>query len=613
MIYNNLLFFLVAIFLFSVDSVPDVPLLPPPLALLLFGVGLGLYGLLCRLQFSKRATLYSAGYFAAEKRLSILALLFFGGGALYLCDAKYYLSFLSFGDTVPALVNIGGLGLFLVFLSLMWRAARPNYQHVFGRLYSGRGFIFSNLKANMPIVLPWVILSLGYDLLLLLPFSGLQSLLATQWGDLLFFGMFLFFVVLFFPPIVRRLWGCKPLADGPFKEHLVAFCRKQGFKANLYIWPLFEGRVLTAGVMGIVPGLRYILLTPAIIETMTMEELESVVAHEVGHVKHFHLLLYIFLIGGFSLFAGMLADPLILLILSRESFVQLITSELVDPDTVIAMIGGVPLLVCMLLYFRFVFGYFIRNFERQADLHVLRVVGNGRALVSAFEKIARMSGNIRDQKNWHHFGIGERIDCIEGAEANPALIQHHDRKVRWSLITYGIVLILCFGMARQIPTEEFSKRYEEQFAEAVLIQKAKQEPDKALWQRSIGDLMFHRGMEDKALAAYEKAFSLEPANAAVMNNLAWLLLTSEDLSLRDPGRALTLARAAAVILPRGFILDTLATAYWANGFVEEAVTTEKQAIFVDPDKSRYYKTQADRFLYESYSDELIRKRESQQD
>ena len=53
--------------------------------------------------------------------------------------------------------------------------------------------------------------------------------------------------------------------------------------------------------MGIVPGLRYILLTPALIETMSIAEIEAIMAHEIGHVKKFHLLLYVFLITGFSL------------------------------------------------------------------------------------------------------------------------------------------------------------------------------------------------------------------------------------------------------------------------------------------------------------------------
>ena len=41
------------------------------------------------------------------------------------------------------------------------------------------------------------------------------------------------------------------------------------------------------------------------------------------------------------------------------------------------MAATAPVLLLMLVYFRFVFGYFIRNFERQADAYVFRAVGTG--------------------------------------------------------------------------------------------------------------------------------------------------------------------------------------------------------------------------------------------
>jgi Zn-dependent protease with chaperone function len=606
--------FLVAIFLFSLDTVPDAPLVSSPWSgLMLFILTIVGFDRLCRYLYSRPSALTSSGYFWAEKRLSITALLFYGAGALYLCDAKYYLSILSFGDRLPALVNVGGLALFLLYLTLMWRAARRNYQHVFGRRYTAFGFILSNIKANLPIVLPWIVLSLCYDLLTLLPFHAVQVVLASGWGDMVFFGMFLIFVVLFFPPLVRRLWGCRPLPEGELKTSLQKFCKGQNFKAELYLWPLFEGKVLTAGVMGILPGLRYVLLTPAIIETMTMEELESVMAHEIGHVKRHHLLLYVFLIAGFSVLAGFLVEPFVLFVLSRDVFVQLITAKGVDPETVMAIIGGVPLLLFMVIYFRFIFGYFIRNFERQADLHVISAVGNGRELVSAFEKISIMSGDIRDEKNWHHYGIGERIDCLDLAEREPETIISHNKKVRFSLLGYLAVVVIVGVLAQKIPTEQFSKQYEEQYAEAVLFKKAAEEPDNALWQRLLGDMFLSRNMEDMALVAYEKAFSLEPANPVIMNNMAWLLLTSNNLSLRDPGKALTLARGAATLEPKGYILDTLATAYWANGLVEEAIRTEKEAAFVDPDQRRFYQSQAQRFQGESYEDSVLSQKKELQE
>jgi tetratricopeptide (TPR) repeat protein len=345
---------------------------------------------------------------------------------------------------------------------------------------------------------------------------------------------------------------------------------------------------------------------------MSLKELEAIIAHEIGHVKKYHLLLYVFLLGGFSLLAGMLAEPLVYLLLSQDFFNKMILKSGIAADSILTVVGAVPLLLFLLLYFRFLFGYFIRNFERQADLFSLVAIGNARALITAFEKIAALSGNIRDERNWHHFGIGERIDCLTQAEKEPGLIQRHSRKVRISLLAYVTFVLLASVLVQQIPKEQLALRYQDNFAETVLLQKAKQEPDRALWQRLIGDLMVTRKMEERALSAYEKAYSLEPANPEIMNNMAWLLLTCEQLHLRDPLKALTLARAAAALQPKGYILDTLATAYWANGLLEEAIRSERQAALTDIAQKRFYQSQISKFTSRTY-EESVREIEAEQE
>lgn len=608
--YTNLLLFLVAIFLFTVESIPETPWLNGWQATML---ALGLvvaFRTIAKLGFSRPSAYRAPGYFRTEKQLSLLALVFYGL-TLYGADIKYHLSHLPLSDTLPTLGNLAGILIFLFYLCLLWQTGQRNYRQIFGYTASAAGHIRTNLKTNLPIFLPWLILSLVNDLLALLPVPGIKEFIASQWGDLLLFLVFFLFVVLFFPPLVRRLWDCRELPDGWLKERLQSFCAKHKFTVTFYLWPLFEGRALTAGVMGIIPGLRYILITPALIETMTDEELEAVVAHEIGHVKKLHLLLYVFLLGGFSVLAGILAEPLIYLALSQEGFTRLLVASDISPDTILTLLGAVPLLVFLLLYFRFLFGYFIRNFERQADLFSLAAIGSAAPLISAFEKIAAISGNIREQRNWHHFGIGERIDCLVEAERNPAIIARHNRKVRFSLLAYLAILLIAVALVQQIPKEELATRYQEQFAETVLVHKAKQEPDRALWQRLIGDLMASRKMEDRALIAYEKALALEPSNPEILNNLAWLLLTAERLELRDPLTALTLARAAASIQPKGYILDTLATAYWANGLIEEAVHAERQAIFADPAQRRFYQSQIGKFTSRSYEETMGNRRDGQ--
>lgn len=602
MIYSNLIFFLVAIVLFSTSEASTIPLFAGPLAFVFYLVSLGGFYLLVR-QLFKRVGAASSRYFKAEKQATILALLSFGL-LIYGLDIKSYLEFLSFGDMLPSVVNAVGILIFFSYFAVIWLVARPSYLLVFGRSYSPRIFVWTNFKSNLPIILPWLILSIAYDVLLLLPFESLNTVIETVWGDLLFFVLFLMAVMLLFPPLVRRLWGCEKLPEGQLRDELEEFCRKQNFTAELYLWPLFEGRVLTAGVMGFMPGLRYILLTPAIIESMTKDELEAVMGHEIGHVKRYHLLLYVFLIAGFSVFMGFLIEPALRVLFSFSFLINFMVEQGITPEQMFTYTGTGALLVFLIIYFRFIFGYFIRNFERQADTYVFTAIGTGKTLISAFERLALLSGDIRDKPNWHHFGIGERVDYLERCEDDPSFIKKQDSKVRWSLISYGVILLLTGVLVGKFPTETYVEQYKEKYTEAYLVDKVKNGSDDYQLLQLAGDFMLFKQREGEAVEAYEMAVALKDDEPPLLNNLAWLLLTSKDHALRNPIRALRLARTAADILPKGYILDTLATAYWANGFVEKALATEAQAIFVDNSKRALYLEQANKFRSYTYEKSL---------
>lgn len=600
MIYNNLLFFLVAIFLFTMTSGTDTPQFPFFGSLTVLAVILFFFDRTAKRLYSRANRNGSGAYFSTEKRLSLLALLCYSL-ILFACDLHYYINPLSLNGLLPSFVNIVGLAFFFLFLLLMWRHARPTYETIFGRRYSNRAFLISNTKANLPIVLPWIVLSLGYDLLALLPLPGLKNFLHSEPGEYASFILFLVLILFFFPPLVRRLWGCTPFPEGELKDHLQEFFKKQRFSAKIFIWPLFEGRIITAGVMGIIPGLRYVMITPALLEHLNLAELDSVMAHEIGHIKNKHMLLYLLIISGFSVLAGFALEPFTFYLLSRDSFYTLLGITGLSAENMLTVVMTVILLGSLVLYFRFLFGYFIRNFERQADLHVIKAIGNSQAIISAFEKIAILSGNIRDQPSWHHFGIGQRVDFLEKCERDPSWIIRHNRKVWLSLLAYIVVIGFAATSHNLLPAEQWKQSYEEKYTEYILDQKLLREPDKALWLGIAGDLMQHKKMEKKAIAAYDKALALEPSNPKLLNNLAWLLLTSDNPVLRDPERALRLARLAALQIPAGHVLDTLATAYWANGFPEKAIEIETQALFADPAEGTYYREQIEKFRTEKYN------------
>jgi protein O-mannosyl-transferase len=83
-----------------------------------------------------------------------------------------------------------------------------------------------------------------------------------------------------------------------------------------------------------------------------------------------------------------------------------------------------------------------------------------------------------------------------------------------------------------------------------------------------------------AKSEYQKALELNPQNSPVYNNLAWLLATCPDSSLRNGEKAVMLAQEAEQLVgvesPQ--VLDTLAAAYAEAGRFDKAVETAKRAL-----------------------------------
>ena len=89
-----------------------------------------------------------------------------------------------------------------------------------------------------------------------------------------------------------------------------------------------------------------------------------------------------------------------------------------------------------------------------------------------------------------------------------------------------------------------------------------------------------------AIATLEQLQKDMPGQPMALNSFAWFLVTTSEKSLRDPRRALDLARLAVTATKEKdpAILDTLADAYHANGMFKEAVETEEKAAALAPEE-----------------------------
>ena len=110
-------------------------------------------------------------------------------------------------------------------------------------------------------------------------------------------------------------------------------------------------------------------------------------------------------------------------------------------------------------------------------------------------------------------------------------------------------------------------------------------------------MVYHKiGRYRDAIMIYEKIILLDQTQAVALNNLAWILVTADKVALRDPKRALTLAQNAVALERSAIFLDTLAEAYYANGFIHKAVKTIKDAMDLATENKGYYKKQLEKFL-----------------
>ena len=105
------------------------------------------------------------------------------------------------------------------------------------------------------------------------------------------------------------------------------------------------------------------------------------------------------------------------------------------------------------------------------------------------------------------------------------------------------------------------------------------QPSDANAHTGLGNAFLRKGSLKEAIAHYGQALALAPEDPHSPNNLAWVLATSTDDSIRDGAKALDLAQVA-VALSGGrepSFLRTLAAAYAESGRFSEAFAVAQQA------------------------------------
>ncbi len=374
------------------------------------------------------------------------------------------------------------------------------------------------------------------------------------------------------PFLLRMLWKAQPMPPSQLRTRLDAYAARVGLRVrDILVWPTGPG-VMNAAVVGPFPRFRYVFVTDGLLEALGPDEVEAVFAHEAGHARRGHILLFF----GFTtvlVLSSLLPDAPV------GSPLRLWTE--LDP-----LLRSV---LMMMAWIGVVFGWISRRFEQEADVFGIDTIpfeaanagsndtstGASRASASehpfarALERIADEAGGIRELTGWRHFSIADRIEFV-GAYLSDADVRARYRRsiflVRGTLLT--IIVGFALLAALRVPGE---------LAAAPEIWRAARDPSSRFSSQMLQSLQNALVPLPGPVRARSFVLAAQAAEQAghADTGLRWLR-SATTLSPADPYVLATYARAlAAADRPLGSALvwrDLLALTNVPQELREQALT-----------------------------------------
>jgi STE24 endopeptidase len=166
-------------------------------------------------------------------------------------------------------------------------------------------------------------------------------------------------VFVFVPRVLARVLDTEPLSDPALRERLDAIARRAGVRCREVLLWRTHHTVGNAAVMGLLPRVRYVMLSDLLVESLRDDQIAAVFAHEIGHIVHRHMLWYGVFFAALSL--GLVGLDDVAGTAAQHFHISTAIVEQIMPFLGIAM-------------FVLGFGYVSRRFERQADVYAARTM-----------------------------------------------------------------------------------------------------------------------------------------------------------------------------------------------------------------------------------------------
>jgi Zn-dependent protease with chaperone function len=295
-------------------------------------------------------------------------------------------------------------------------------------------YLSFNFRLLLLPLIPLLVINAVLDLTHLLP-ETIQPFVAL--------GLLLPILVLPFiiaPLLMQFLWKTEPLTNTVLKQKLQQLTDKSGMKyRDIAVWQTGGLAIPNAAVAGIIPRNRKIFITDALLRNFTDEQIETIVAHEIGHIRHRHLLISCCLVFGY--------------LISSVLFYQVVLKPLMPMLDGYPILSSIVSILFFVFYFKVFFNFLSRRFEHQADLYAVDITKNPEAFKSALANLGFLSGLpkiirfVLEIFNTHP-SVDKRISFLERSTVENSPIQRYRKcllevKVLIALIPiFGILIFL---------------------------------------------------------------------------------------------------------------------------------------------------------------------------
>jgi len=209
----------------------------------------------------------------------------------------------------------------------------------------------------------------------------------------LFMGLFVVLAQLAPVVLFPIFYKFEPLDNEDLRRRLIVLSERAGTRVRgVYRWKLSEkSKKANAALTGL-GATRRIILADTLLDNYTGDEVESVLAHELGHHVHRHILKSIFVQAGITLFGFWAANWVLHYSVDHHMFEEMSDFANLPLLALVSVVLSLLLMPALNAYSRF--------HERQADRYAFESISSVEPFITSMNKLAEQNLAERTPSKW---------------------------------------------------------------------------------------------------------------------------------------------------------------------------------------------------------------------